>query len=133
MSNCGKLTAARARGSKPQITWRRCCCYQATKCPPKLSDIQFERGGYRTVALWQLNYSKALSTKQYVSPVDLAVLAVLSAQLGNREETGALLEEGYRHHSPGLLWIRDDPAFDFLHSDDRYRSIIKGIGLPPAY
>jgi tetratricopeptide (TPR) repeat protein len=91
---------------------------------------QFERGGYRAVALWQLNYYKAQATKQYVSPVDLAVL---SAQLGNREETLALLEEGYRQHSPGLLWIQIDPAFDFLHSDDRYRSIIQGIGLPPTY
>jgi TolB-like protein len=91
---------------------------------------QFERGGYRAVVLWQLNYYKALSTKQYVSPVDLAVF---SAQLGNREETLALLEESYRQHSPGLLWIQIDPAFDFLRSDERYRSIIRGIGIPPTY
>jgi hypothetical protein len=38
-----------------------------------------------------------------------------------------------RQHSPLLLWIQNDPAYDFLHSDERYRSIIRGIGLPPAY
>jgi TolB-like protein/DNA-binding winged helix-turn-helix (wHTH) protein len=88
---------------------------------------QFERGGYKAVALWQLSYYKALSSRQYVSPV---WLATLNAELGNREETLTLLEEGYRQHAPLLLWIQGDPAFDFLHSEERYLSIIKRIGLP---
>jgi hypothetical protein len=29
--------------------------------------------------------------------------------------------------------MQNEPAFDFLHSDPRYRSIIDGMGLPPAY
>jgi hypothetical protein len=29
--------------------------------------------------------------------------------------------------------VQNDPAYDFLHSDERYRSIIKRVGLPPAY
>jgi hypothetical protein len=33
----------------------------------------------------------------------------------------------------GLGCANDDPAFDFLHSDERYRSIIQRIGLSPAY
>jgi hypothetical protein len=57
----------------------------------------------------------------------------LYAQLGRREETLSLLEEAMRQHSPFLLWIQNDPAFDFLHSDERYRSLIRRIGLPPAY
>jgi hypothetical protein len=32
-----------------------------------------------------------------------------------------------------LLWIQTDPAFDFLHTDERYRSIIRRVGLPPAW
>jgi hypothetical protein len=32
-----------------------------------------------------------------------------------------------------LLYIQCNPAFDFLHSDPRYRSLIHRIGLPPAY
>jgi len=70
------------------------------------------------------------SAKQYVSPVPLANSY---AQLGQREKTVALLEEGYRQHSPLLLDIQNDSAFDFLHSDERYRSIIARIGLPQAY
>ena len=90
----------------------------------------FGKGGYRGVLLWQVSDLRHRSATHFVSPVDLATLY---AQLGHREETLALLEEGYRQHSPGVLWIQNDPAFDFLHSDERYRSIIRGIGVPAAY
>ena len=91
---------------------------------------QFERGGYKAVVLGQVEYYKKLSEKQYVSPLQRAMY---NAQLGRREETLALLEEGYQQHDPELLWIQNDPAYDFLHGDERYRSIIRRIGLPPAY
>jgi hypothetical protein len=29
-----------------------------------------------------------------------------------------------------LLNVQFNPAYDFLHSDERYRSIIKKIGIP---
>jgi TolB-like protein/DNA-binding winged helix-turn-helix (wHTH) protein len=91
---------------------------------------QFERGGYKAVVLWQLDHYKKLSEKQYVSPLQRAMYA---AQLGRLEETLALLEEGFQQHDPELLWIQNDPAYDFLHGDERYRSLIKRIGLPPTY
>jgi hypothetical protein len=50
---------------------------------------------------------------------------------GDREHTFALIEEGYRQHSPRELFIQSDPAFDFLHADLRYRSLIQKMGLPP--
>jgi TolB-like protein/DNA-binding winged helix-turn-helix (wHTH) protein/cytochrome c-type biogenesis protein CcmH/NrfG len=90
----------------------------------------FEKGGYKAALLENASYLKRRSATQYVSPVDLALQY---AQLGRREETLSYLEEGLRQHSPLLLWIQNDPAYDFLHGDERYRSIIKRIGLPPAY
>ena len=92
----------------------------------------FQRGGYRAVLQGRLSDSKKRSQRQYVSPV---TLANLTAQLREREETLALLEQGYEEHSPLLLDIniQSDPAYDFLHADERYRSLIKRIGLPPAY
>lgn len=86
---------------------------------------QYERGGYKEVTRAGLKYYEALSTKQYVSPV---LLATRNADLGNREAALSLLEEGYRQHSPELLWIQNDPTFDFLHKDERYRAIIRGSG-----
>jgi TolB-like protein/DNA-binding winged helix-turn-helix (wHTH) protein len=90
----------------------------------------FEKGGYKAVLLRQVSYLKQKSATQYVSPVDIALQY---AQLGDKEKTLSLLEDGYRERSPLLLWIQTDPAYDFLHGEERYRSIIKGIGLPPAY
>jgi hypothetical protein len=60
-------------------------------------------------------------------------LASLHALLGERERTLALLNEGYNQHSPDILYIQTDPAYDFLHSDPRYRALIRKIGLPPAW
>ena len=56
-------------------------------------------------------------------------LSQLYGQLGQRRETLALLEEGFRQHSPLLLDIQNDCSFDFVHNDQRYRSLIKKIGL----
>jgi len=43
------------------------------------------------------------------------------------------LEASYRMHDPDLIFIQNEPLFDFLHSDPRYRALVKKIGLPPAY
>jgi TolB-like protein/DNA-binding winged helix-turn-helix (wHTH) protein len=90
----------------------------------------YRTGGYRALLEEQLAYFKQKSTKQYVSPVNFALQY---AQLGQREQALSALEEAYRQRSPMLLWIQTDPAYDFLHSDPRYRAIIKGLGIPPTY
>jgi TolB-like protein/DNA-binding winged helix-turn-helix (wHTH) protein len=90
----------------------------------------YKQGGYKAVLRSRLDQFAQRSRTHYVSPVDEAEL---HAQLSEREQTLALLEEGYRQHSPLLLWIQCDPAYDFLHADPRYRSLIQRIGLPPAW
>jgi TolB-like protein/DNA-binding winged helix-turn-helix (wHTH) protein/lipoprotein NlpI len=89
----------------------------------------YQRGGVEAAVRWQIEFSKARAKKAYVSPVDLANLY---AQLGDREQTLALLEDAYRQHASELLWIQTDQTYDFLHTDPRYRSLIQRIGLPPA-
>jgi TolB-like protein/DNA-binding winged helix-turn-helix (wHTH) protein len=87
----------------------------------------FTESGYRGLLQTRLDDLKRLANRQYVSPV---TLASFTAQLGDREQTLALLEQGYEEHSPLLLNIQFNPAYDFLHREDRYRSIIKRIQLP---
>jgi hypothetical protein len=43
------------------------------------------------------------------------------------------LQKAYEQHEPPLLWLQTEPALDFLHDDERYRAIIRRIGLPPTY
>lgn len=90
----------------------------------------FRQGGHRAVVQWQIAGLEATPAKTYISPV---ALATLYAQLGNRSKTLSLLEEGFRQHSPLLLDVQNDSAYDFLHPDPRYRSLIQHIGLPAAY
>ena len=90
----------------------------------------FARGGARAAVEWQLSGLRKDSATRYVSPVRFALCY---AQLGRRERTLALLEEGLRQRSPLLLWIQSDPAYDFLHTDLRYRALIQQIGLPVAF
>jgi TolB-like protein/DNA-binding winged helix-turn-helix (wHTH) protein len=89
----------------------------------------YETGGLEALLLRQISDLKKQSATHYVSPMQFALQY---AQLGQREETLAWLEEAYKHRSPYLIWVQTDPVYDFLHSDERYRSLIKRIGLPPT-
>ena len=90
----------------------------------------WDRGGARDDVRWQLGRRLLQSKNRYVSPVELASYY---AQLGDKERTLALLEEGYQQHATDTLWIQRDPAYDFLHSDRRFRSIVQRTGVAPAY
>jgi TolB-like protein/DNA-binding winged helix-turn-helix (wHTH) protein len=90
----------------------------------------FEKGGYKSVAEWQLRHQQARARHGYSSPF---WMALETARAQHREETLRLLEDAYREHSPRLVFLQNEPAFDFLHSDQRYRAIMKDMGLPPAY
>ena len=90
----------------------------------------FRQGGYKAISQWQIAALRKQAATAYVSPVNLALLY---AQLGDKEQTLALLEEGLQQHSPVLLTVQNLSCFDFLHEDSRYRSLIGSIGLPPAY
>jgi TolB-like protein/DNA-binding winged helix-turn-helix (wHTH) protein/Tfp pilus assembly protein PilF len=90
----------------------------------------FEAGGERAVEEWGVNDVTTRARKGYVSPFDIASRY---ACLGDRERTSKYLEDALREHSAWLVFIQNEPLFDFLHSDERYRAIVKKIGLPPAY
>ena len=90
----------------------------------------YRRGGFRAVLEWRVDGLKQKAAKQYVSPSDFADAY---AVLGRKEETIRYLEKSYQERAPHLVFLQSDPGFDFLHSDPRYRAIIKKMGLPPAY
>jgi hypothetical protein len=89
----------------------------------------FQQGGERGYYRWLIAQREALAKTRYISPVELASYHAL---LGEREPALALLNEGADQRSPAILNIQTDPAFDFLHSDPRYRELIKRVGLPAA-
>ncbi|MGB9032734.1 MAG: hypothetical protein WCC27_21605 [Acidobacteriaceae bacterium] len=90
----------------------------------------YDQGGARGFVRWQLERRLMQSKTQYVSPVEIASYY---AQLGEKDRTLALLEEGLNQHSTDTLWIQFDPAYDFLHKEPRYRALVQKMGLQPLY
>lgn len=90
----------------------------------------FRHGNYEGVLRWRIASLEERQQTRYVSPVELALLY---AELHEREKSLSLLEEGLRQRAPALLWIQNDPAYDFLHKEERYRAIVRKVGLPEAF
>lgn len=91
----------------------------------------FESGGYSAVVRTRL---AAVEKKARTGRVSTFDLAELHGMLSQRDETLALLDKAVDERDPQLLLaVQSDPAFDFLHRDPRYRSIIQELGLPPMY
>jgi hypothetical protein len=91
----------------------------------------FETGGYAAVVRFQL---AAVERRARTGRVSTFKLADLHGRLSEHDETLALFERGVSERDPLLLLLaQSDPAFDFLHADPRYRSLIQKMGLPPMY
>ena len=96
----------------------------------QIEERVFRAGGEK--AVWELDFNrlKGEVKKKYVSPMELASAA---AKLGKKEETLKYLEAAYEERTPWMVLVQFEPDFDFVHGEERYRNIIKKIGLPPAY
>jgi TolB-like protein/DNA-binding winged helix-turn-helix (wHTH) protein/Tfp pilus assembly protein PilF len=90
----------------------------------------FESGGEKAVAEWHLNELRTVARQRYVAPYQFAAAY---AALGRKPETLKSLEDAYREHSAELVFLQSAPIFDFLHSDVRYRALVKKMAMPAAY
>jgi TolB-like protein/DNA-binding winged helix-turn-helix (wHTH) protein len=91
----------------------------------------FDSGGYRPAVRCEIAAFEKRARSHRVSAVGVARLHAI---LGERDETLALLDRALKQRDPLLIfWVQTDPAFDFLHSDPRYRAVVQRLGLPPAY
>ena len=92
-------------------------------------DRAFERGGEKAANQWFVDALKARARTRYVSPMEYAQAY---ADMGDKDETMKYLEECYRTRAPWLIMVQNEPRFDFLHSDPRYQTLIRKIGLQLA-
>ena len=94
---------------------------------PAAVQQAFDRGGKQAAAEWLLNMEGARARTESVPAWRLAYA---TARLGRRDATLARLEEAYREHEKNLVFLQVDPIFDFLHGEERYRAIVRDVGLP---
>jgi TolB-like protein/DNA-binding winged helix-turn-helix (wHTH) protein len=87
----------------------------------------YQSAGYNATLEWSFALLKKKAKDQYVSPMQLADL---SAALGRQNEAIRYLEEAFDQHTARLVWLKQNPYLDSLHSDPRYQAIVKRVGLP---
>lgn len=83
--------------------------------------------GQRERALSELAELEKLSETNLVSSFGLALICV---GLGDDERAFEYFENAYKEHSDMLIYLNVDPRFDRIHSDPRFRTLIKRVGLP---
>ncbi len=57
-------------------------------------------------------------------------LATLHAALGDKEQAIAALTQAVDKHEPGVVWLKVDPQMNLLRNDQRFKELLKQIGLP---
>ncbi len=75
----------------------------------------------------QVILAKLKTTKDYVSPAELAILY---AGLGDKEGAFASLEKAYAAHDLQMQFLKVDPHYDSLRSDPRFNELLRKVGLP---
>jgi len=58
-------------------------------------------------------------------------IALIYAGLENKDQAFQWLEDAYREHDVGLVYLRVDPCLDPLRSDPRFDSLLRRVGLQP--
>ena len=84
------------------------------------------QGGEKAAQKWAVQDITERARKTYVSDWNLASAI---AYTRDKEQTLRYLEGSYRERDPDLINIQNEPLFDFLHDDPRYRKLVAKIGL----
>jgi len=71
---------------------------------------------------------KTISRQQYISPT---LLAGIYTALGEKETALEWLEKACEDHTTELIWLKIDPNFDKLRSEERFKNILRRINLAP--
>jgi len=87
----------------------------------------FRKSGYPGVLQSWLEGLKEVSKRQYVPPYNIAVIY---AQLGDKTQAIAWLEQAYKQRDSKLTYIKIEPAFDQVRSDPQFQTILQRVGLP---
>ena len=89
----------------------------------------YASGGYGAWIQAQLADLNQRTERDNVSPLDFAIIY---AAMGNTDMAMHYLERGYVEHTAELVRLQLEPAYDGLHSDPRFRDLVRRIGLPPT-
>jgi eukaryotic-like serine/threonine-protein kinase len=94
--------------------------------PRALLARTYALAGRKNEATALLNELIELSSQTYVSPYRIAAI---HAALGNKDQAFKWLEHAYEGRDGWLIWLAVDPVADSLRSDQRFKDLLKRIGI----
>lgn len=127
--NLAKLYWLKGMYKESQLEYERGLDLQHDSATKAAAHQAWVTGGETTVERWGAANIKTLARKQYLQTEFIASIVAFT---GDKDETMKYLEASYRMHDPDLIFIQNEPLFDFLHSDPRYQALVIQMGLPPA-
>ncbi len=83
--------------------------------------------GHKSEAQSGLAELQALSGKRYIPQYSLALVYF---GLGDKERVFQYLERAFADREDHLLHLKTEPMFDSLHSDPRFKDLVRRVGLP---
>src|SRR5580692_3071405 len=128
--NLAKLYWLKGMYKESQFEYERALDLQHDSATKAAAHQAWITGGEPAVERWGVKNIKALAREQYFQS---EVIASTIAFSGDKDETIKYLEASYKNHDPDLIFLQNEPLFDFLHTDPRYQAIVKKMGLTPAY
>ena len=82
--------------------------------------------GKRDEAKKLLDKLLELSEQRYVSPFDIAEIYL---SLDQKDQAFEWLEKAYEARDHWLVFLKIHPNFESVHSDPRFKALLKNIGL----
>jgi eukaryotic-like serine/threonine-protein kinase len=92
------------------------------------AKLEYAKSGYHAALKKIVTLQEEQIKRIYIDP---AFIALNYSALGDKDRAFFWLEKAYAEKSGFLPYIKTAPFFDSLHSDPRYASLLKRIGLPP--
>jgi len=74
-----------------------------------------------------LSELKSRATKEYIDPY---LMALVYTSLDEKDQAFEWLEKAFEVRSPWMTWLKVEPKFDRLRSEERFRNLLRRVGLP---
>jgi serine/threonine protein kinase/tetratricopeptide (TPR) repeat protein len=87
----------------------------------------YAKSGYPATMRRIIELELELAKRRYVDPAEIGVDY---AEVGEKDQAFLWLEKAYAEKSNRIAWIKSDHRANNLHSDPRYATLLKKMGLP---
>jgi TolB-like protein/Tfp pilus assembly protein PilF len=99
---------------------------RATRAHPEASALKAALQAEGSRGYWRVNES--FLSKQ--ANTENLRLAVCYARLGQRDQALARLEQAFQKREPESIYVKSEPAFDWMQGDPRFRKLTEALKLP---